>query len=125
MIVCFFIHETILVYKFETFKNCQEVKHIIIMMIPIIYFFKELCKQWNQPVLRPGIILIKLFRNLPLKQLTSILQCTCLLFEIIISRNVFVSTLRGTMSQFLHEFLEISRSMYCVYVSCHILSSIQ
>ena len=35
----FFIHEAFLVYKMETFKNCQEVKHIIIMIIAIIYIF--------------------------------------------------------------------------------------
>ena len=34
-----FIHETFLVYKLETFKNCKEVKHIMIMIITIIYFF--------------------------------------------------------------------------------------
>ena len=34
-----YIHETFLVYKLETFKNCKEVKHIMIMIIAIIYFF--------------------------------------------------------------------------------------
>ena len=34
-----FIHETFLVYKLETFTNCKEVKHIMIMIIAIIYFF--------------------------------------------------------------------------------------
>ena len=34
-----FIHETFLVYKLETFKNCQEVKYIMIMIIAIIYIF--------------------------------------------------------------------------------------
>ena len=29
----FFFHETFLVYKMETFKNCKEVKHIMIMII--------------------------------------------------------------------------------------------
>ena len=28
-----------LVYKLETFKNCQEVKHIILTIIAIIYIF--------------------------------------------------------------------------------------
>ena len=28
-----FIHETFLVYKMETLKNCKEVKHIMIMII--------------------------------------------------------------------------------------------
>ena len=32
----FSIHETILVYKLETFTNCKEVKHIMIMIIAII-----------------------------------------------------------------------------------------
>ena len=34
-----FIHETFLVYKLETFTNCKEVKHIMIMIIAIIHFF--------------------------------------------------------------------------------------
>ena len=34
-----FIHETFLVYKLETFTNCKEVKHIMIMILAIIYFF--------------------------------------------------------------------------------------
>ena len=34
-----FIHEKLLVYKLETFKNCKEVKHIGIMIIAIIYIF--------------------------------------------------------------------------------------
>ena len=34
-----FIHETVLVYKLETFTNCKEVKHIMIMIIVIIYIF--------------------------------------------------------------------------------------
>ena len=34
-----YIHETFLVYKLETFKNCKEVKHIMIMIIAIIYIF--------------------------------------------------------------------------------------
>ena len=34
-----FIHETFLVYKMETFTNCKEVKHIMIMVIAIIYIF--------------------------------------------------------------------------------------
>ena len=35
----FFIHGTFLVYKLETFKHCKEVKHIMIMIIAIIYIF--------------------------------------------------------------------------------------
>ena len=34
-----FIHETFLGYKLETFTNCNEVKHIMIMIITIIYIF--------------------------------------------------------------------------------------
>ena len=30
------IHETFLVYKLETFKNCKEVKNIMMMIIAII-----------------------------------------------------------------------------------------
>ena len=30
-----FIHETFLVYKLETFTNCKEVKHIMIMIIAV------------------------------------------------------------------------------------------
>ena len=32
-----------LVYKLETFKNRKEVKHIIIMVIAMIYIFFILC----------------------------------------------------------------------------------
>ena len=35
----FFIHESFLVYKLETFEACMEVKHIMIMIIAIIYIF--------------------------------------------------------------------------------------
>ena len=34
-----FIHEKVLVYKLETFTNFKEVKHIMIMIIAIIYIF--------------------------------------------------------------------------------------
>ena len=34
-----FIHEMFLVYKLETFTNCKEVKHIMIMIIVIICIF--------------------------------------------------------------------------------------
>ena len=40
-----FIHEKFLVYNLETFKNCKEVKHIIIMIIAIIYIFDI----WSAP----------------------------------------------------------------------------
>ena len=42
-----FIHEKFLVYKLETFENCKEVKHIIIMIIAIIYIFLILCDIWS------------------------------------------------------------------------------
>ena len=35
----FFIHETLLVYKLETFTNWKEVKYIMIIVIAIIYIF--------------------------------------------------------------------------------------
>ena len=38
-----FIHETHLVYKLKTSKNCKEVKHIMIMIIAIIYIFVIIC----------------------------------------------------------------------------------
>ena len=34
-----FIHEMFLVYKLETFTNCKEVKHIMVVIIAIIYIF--------------------------------------------------------------------------------------
>ena len=40
-----YIHETFLVYKLETFKNCKEVKHI--MISAIIYIFFILCDIWS------------------------------------------------------------------------------
>ena len=35
-----------LVYELETFKNCKEVKHVMIMIIAIIYMFFILCDIW-------------------------------------------------------------------------------
>ena len=35
----FFIYETLLVYKLETFTNCKEIKHIMIMINAKIYIF--------------------------------------------------------------------------------------
>ena len=35
----FYIHETLLVYNLEIFKNCKEVEHIMIMIIAIICIF--------------------------------------------------------------------------------------
>ena len=40
-----FIHETFLVYKLETSKNCKEAKQIMIITIAIIYFL-ILCDIW-------------------------------------------------------------------------------
>ena len=34
-----FIHGTFLVYKLEIFTNCLDVKHIMIVIIAIIYIF--------------------------------------------------------------------------------------
>ena len=34
-----FIHEMFLVEKLEIFTNCKEVKHIMVMIIAIIYIF--------------------------------------------------------------------------------------
>ena len=54
-----FIHETFSVYKLETFKNCNEVKHIMIMIIVIIYIFFILYDIWStvenyfQNILKP------------------------------------------------------------------------
>ena len=42
-----YIHETFLVYKLDTFKNCKEVKHIMIMVIAIIYICFILCDIWS------------------------------------------------------------------------------
>ena len=38
-----YVHETFLVYKSETSKNCKEVKHILIMVIAVIYIFFVSC----------------------------------------------------------------------------------
>ena len=45
-----FLHETFLNYKLETLKNCKEVKHIMIVVIAIIYIFLSylICdQQWK------------------------------------------------------------------------------
>ena len=41
----FFIQGTFLVYKLETFKNCKEVNHIMIMIVTYIFFI--LCGIWS------------------------------------------------------------------------------
>ena len=43
----FFIHGTFLVHKLETFKNCKEVNHIMIMTVATIYIFFILCGIWS------------------------------------------------------------------------------
>ena len=54
-----FIHETFLVYKLETSRNCKEVKHIMILIIAIIYIFFIWCDisyivvNYFQKILRP------------------------------------------------------------------------
>ena len=45
-----FIHEMFLVDKFETFPNCKEVKHIMIMIIAIIYIFFLPFEIFDQPL---------------------------------------------------------------------------
>ena len=42
-----FIYKTFLVYKLETFTNCKEVKHIMIMIIVIISIFVILWGIWS------------------------------------------------------------------------------
>ena len=42
-----YTHETFLVYTMETFKNSKEVKHIMIMIIVLIYFFFILHDIWS------------------------------------------------------------------------------
>ena len=41
----FFIQGTFLLYKLETFKNCKEVNHIMIMIVTYIFFI--LCGIWS------------------------------------------------------------------------------
>ena len=43
-----FIHEKILVCKLETSRNCEEVKHIMILIIYITYTFLIWCDIWSQ-----------------------------------------------------------------------------
>ena len=48
--VIFYIHETFLVYKLETFAICKEVKHIMLMIITILYIFflmRYLINSWK------------------------------------------------------------------------------
>ena len=42
------IHEMFLVYNLETFTNCEEVKHIMVMIIAIIYIFFNLMTLFDQ-----------------------------------------------------------------------------
>ena len=42
-----YIHETFLVHKLETFKNCKEVKYIMIISIATIYIFLS-CVTFHQ-----------------------------------------------------------------------------
>ena len=47
---CFLFMKSFLVCKLETFKNCEKVKHIMIMIIAIIYIFYlmwYLIKSWK------------------------------------------------------------------------------
>ena len=40
------LYEQHLIHKLETFKNCKEVKHII-MIVAVIYIFLILCDIWS------------------------------------------------------------------------------
>ena len=43
-----FIHEMFLVYKLETFTNCKEVKHVMVMIIAIIFYLMSyLINSWK------------------------------------------------------------------------------
>ena len=48
-----FIHEKFLVYKLETFTNCKEVKHVMIMIIVINYIFLSYEMFDQQKILSP------------------------------------------------------------------------
>ena len=69
-----YIHETFLVYKSETSKNCKEVKHILIMVIAIFYIFfvscniSSLAENYFEKILSPS------------QKLHSPPNCTSLLF---------------------------------------------
>ena len=43
----FFIYETFLGHKLETFENCKEVNHIMIMIIAIICIFFIIFDIWS------------------------------------------------------------------------------
>ena len=71
-----FIHEMFLVYKLETFTNCNEVKPIMVMIIAIIYIFylmRYLINSWKllsenpQPPPPPQIKSIPPFTHSPTK----------------------------------------------------------
>ena len=38
-----YIHEMFLLHELERFKNCKEEKHIVIMIIAVIYIFFISC----------------------------------------------------------------------------------
>ena len=48
-----FIHEKFLVYKLETFTNCKEVKHVMIMIIVINYILLSYEMFDQQKILSP------------------------------------------------------------------------
>ena len=68
-----FIHKTFLVYKLEIFTNCKEVKHIMIMIIAIIYIFfylmRYLIKSWK--LLSENPRPSSPWKKIPLKKVTS------------------------------------------------------
>ena len=61
-------HETFLVYKLETFNNCKEVKHIMIMIILFYVIFDQLLKitfGTSSAPLPPKKIHVPLFTHCP------------------------------------------------------------
>ena len=67
-----FIHETFLAYKMETFKNCKEVKHIVIMTIDYdflsyVTFDQQLKITFKKSSGPPEKIHSPLFTHYPLK----------------------------------------------------------
>ena len=69
-----FIHETLLVYNLDTFKNCKERKHIIIMIIAIIYIFYLMWYLINNWKLLSGNLQSLLNKSTPPFLLTSPLK---------------------------------------------------
>ena len=49
-----FIHEMFLVYKLETFKNCKEVKHIMIIAMNFFILYIWTVENYFQKILSPS-----------------------------------------------------------------------